>query len=182
MKHTKTKIEEFKSSILRVLFPNEHGGTNYYAYKHRACMFVSQIKRWLKLSKVFLKFWHIPFDMERLTLAAHYADKELDDCFESIHSKDETIKNLTNELASEYIWFKKMSEEEAYREAYQSTYGEEEWQSYIPSKYLTKREADDKFDRDLDAFVTRDPIGDSTYYDLMRYELNSVKRGMHEIQ
>ena len=153
----------------------------YYYYKHRFIMFVNQIKRWLKLSKVFLKFWHIPFDLERYNYAVNYADHQIDDMSDAIKRRDKTIENLANELASEYQYgSEQMSEEESYREAYRFAYGEEEWQEYIPEKYLTKKEQDDKLDRDIDAYVTYDPIAESSYYDLMRYELNRLKGGLYE--
>ena len=151
----------------------------YYHYKDRFIMFVNKIIRWLKLSKVFLKFWHIPFDLERYDYAVNYADHQIDDMSDAIKRRDKTIENLANELASEYQYGQQMSEEESYREAYRFAY-EEEWQEYIPEKYLTKKEQDDKFDRELDAYVTYDPIAEQTYYDLMRYELNTLKGGLYE--
>ena len=151
---------------------------NYYHYKHRFIMFVNKIIRWLKLSKVFLKFWHIPFGIECYDYAVNYADRQIDDCFDAIKRRDETIEKLANELASEYKYGQQMSEEESYREAYKFAY--EEWQEYIPEKYLTKKEQDDKVEGDIDAYVTYDPIAEQTYYDLMRYELNTLKGGLYE--
>ena len=85
---------------------------NYYHYKHRLIMFVNQIISWLKLSKVFLKFWHIPFDIERYDYAVNYADRQIDDCYDTIKRRDKTIENLANELALEYHYgSEKMSEE-----------------------------------------------------------------------
>ena len=74
---------------------------NYYHYKDRFIMFVNQIISWLKLSKVFLKFWHIPFDLERYNYAVNYADHQIDDMSDAIKRRDKTIENLANELASE---------------------------------------------------------------------------------
>jgi hypothetical protein len=69
-----------------------------------------------------------------------------------------------------------MTEEEANREAYKLAYYDT-WQHHIPSKYLTKREADRQFEKSLDDYVTYDPIADATYHQMMDYELGQLKKG-----
>ena len=53
----------------------------------------------------------------------------------------------------------------------------DKWVNRIPSQYLTEKEAEDKFDRDLDNYVTADPIANAGYQELMDYELYELKKG-----
>ena len=141
--------------------------TSYCRFKRR----VKTIKSW----SIFLKFWKIPEYIYYFNSAVDFAKHEIEDLREVIHCKENQVDTLIETLATAYI-DQQMSEEEAYREVYQMTFYDN-WENHIPSKYLTEREAEDKFDRDLDAFVTHDPIGDAGNIEVMNWELSELKKG-----
>ena len=161
--------------LLQILFPNKWGGTNYYHYEHRVRMVIFNIINWIKLSKIFLTFWKLPRAIEGFNNAVDYAKHEIKDLHEVIERKDDQVDTLIAALIEEYTR-NQMSAEEAHREVYQMTYYDK-WVNRIPSKYLTEKEAEDKFDRDLDNYVTADPIANAGYQELMDYELYELKKG-----
>ena len=164
-----------KKKLLQVLFPNKWGGTNYYHYEHRVRMVIFNIINWIKLSKIFLTFWKLPRAIEGFNNAVDYAKHEIKDLHEVIERKEDQVDTLIVALIEEYTR-NQMSTREAHREVYQMTFYDN-WENHIPSKYLTEREAEDKFDRDLDAFVTHDPIGDAGNIEVMNWELSELKKG-----
>ena len=142
------------------------------------CSTYNNIKRKIRTIKswsIFIKFWKIPTYIEDYNDAVNFAKCEIKDLRKVIERKEDQVEYLIETLATEYI-DQQMSEDEAYREVYQMTYYDN-WENRIPSKYLTDKEAEDKFDRDLDAHITHDPIGDAGYQELMDYELYRLKKG-----
>ena len=161
--------------LLQILFPNKWGGTNYYHYEHRVRMVIFNIIDWFKLSKIFLTFWKLPRAIQGFNSAVNFAKHEIKDLREVIERKDDQVDTLIAALIEEYTR-NQMSPKEAHREVYQMTYYDK-WVNRIPSQYLTEKEADDKFDRDLDNYVTADPIANAGYQELMDYELYELKKG-----
>ena len=161
--------------LLQILFPNKWGGTNYYHYEHRVRMVIFNIIDWFKLSKIFLTFWKLPRAIQGFNSAVNFAKHEIKDLREVIERKDDQVDTLIAALIEEYTR-NQMSPKEAHREVYQMTYYDK-WVNRIPSQYLTEKEADDKFDRDLDNYVTADPIANMGYQELMDYEISQLKKG-----
>ena len=155
--------------LLQILFPNKWGGTNYYHYEHRVRMVIFNIIDWFKLSKIFLTFWKLPRAIQGFNSAVNFAKHEIKDLREVIERKDDQVDTLIEALVEEYT-SNQMTPEEAHREVYQMTYYDN-WVNHIPSQYLTEEEAEDKFDRQLDSYVTADPIANMGYQELMDYEI-----------
>ena len=163
--------------LLQILFPNKWGGTNYYHYEHRVRMVIFNIIDWFKLSKIFLTFWKLPRAIQGFNSAVNFAKHEIEDLREVIERKDDQVDTLIVALIEEYTR-NQMSPEEAHREAYQMAfYGEDQWYRHLPNKYQTEKEMDQIFDDDLDAYLTRDPIGDAGYQELMNFEISQLKKG-----
>ena len=182
-----------KSKLLRVLFPNEHGGTNYYHYEHRVIMFVNKIKWWCKLSKVFLKFWKIPFAINDLETALDYSFKHIDDQYDQIKDKENTIEGLIEQLVEERwdnTMTEGMNEDEHYKKCYRDifmAYSDYDENKYglalsqlggiqIPDKYLTERESDHRWEIGYEENRIAMCGTYDTYYDDARYIAEGLKR------
>ena len=132
---------------------------------------IRTIKSW----SIFFKFWKIPTYIDNFNDAVNFAKHEIKDLREIIERKDDQVDTLIEALVEEYT-SNQMTPEEAHREVYQMTYYDN-WVNRIPSQYLTEQEAEDKFDRQLDNYVTADPIANMGYQELMDFEISQLKKG-----
>jgi len=167
---TKTKIETW---LYDNVFNNDK-----ISIRHDLCSIYCRFKRRVAIIKswsIFLTFWKLPSAIAAFNNAVMFAKYEIKDLQAEIKNRDHQIEELIEHLVDEFA-DQQMTEEEANREAYKLVYYDR-WQNHIPIKYLTEEEAEDKFDRDLDAHVTYDPIADATYHQMMDYELCQLKKG-----
>ena len=144
-----------------------------WSFYNRTKRRVAIIKSW----SILFKFWKIPTYISNFNNAVDFAKDEIKHLNNEIGNKEYLIERLIERLVDEYV-DQQMSEEEAHREAYKFAYrGDDEWYRYLPSKFQTEKEEDEIFDNDLDAYLTRDPIGDATNEQMMNYELCQLKEG-----
>tara|TARA_B100001057_G_C22440896_1_gene791139 strand:- start:26 stop:658 length:633 start_codon:yes stop_codon:yes gene_type:complete len=94
-------LSKIKDQTLRVLFPNKWGGTNYYHYEHRAIMFINNVKRWCNESRVFLKFWKIPFAISDFKEAVDHSFKHIDSLYDQVNDRENSIQSLIESLVEE---------------------------------------------------------------------------------
>ena len=168
-----TKLPKFETWLYNNVFNNEK-----ISFRHALCSSYWRFKRRVKIIKswsIFFKFWKIPTYIDNFNDAVNFAKHEIKDLREVIERKDDQVDTLIKALIDEYTR-NQMSPIEAFREVYQMTYYDK-WVNRIPSQYLTEKEAEDKFDRDLDNYVTADPIANAGYQELMDYELYELKKG-----
>ena len=168
-----TKLSKFETWLYNDVFNNEKIKIRHYlcSYYWRFKLNVKTIKSW----SIFFKFWKIPTYIENFNDAVNFAKHEIKDLREIIERKDDQVDTLIEALVEEYT-SNQMTPEEAHREVYQMTYYDN-WVNRIPSQYLTEEEAEDKFDRQLDSYVTADPIANMGYQELMDYEISQLKKG-----
>ena len=168
-----TKLPKFETWLYNNVFNNEK-----ISFRHALCSSYWRFKRRVRIIKswsIFFKFWKIPTYIDNFNDAVNFAKCEIKDLREVIERKDNQVDTLIEALIEEYTR-NQMTPEEAHREVYQMTYYDK-WVNRIPSEYLTEKEAEDKFDRDLDNYVTADPIANAGYQELMDYELYELKKG-----
>ena len=168
-----TKLPKFETWLYNNVFNNEK-----ISFRHALCSFWWSFKRRVRIIKswsIFFKFWKIPTYIDNFNDAVNFAKHEIKDLREVIERKDNQVDTLIEALIEEDTR-NQMTPEEAHREVYQMTYYDK-WVNRIPSEYLTEKEAEDKFDRDLDNYVTADPIANAGYQELMDYELYELKKG-----
>jgi len=164
------QLSNVKEKMLRIIFPNEHGGTNYYAYKHHLLTFYyDPFICWWPAAKVFLKFWKIPFAIQDLQKAVDYGDRGLKDAAETAEMVKHEIECLINALADQKFHSGKipegMSEDDFYKKCYREVFfffldydSDSEGGLAVasicgvrlPSKYLTKDEDSYRFDMDYE--------------------------------
>ena len=169
----KRKISKFETWLYDNVFNDQDS-----AYRHDIYSIYCKIKRTIRTIKswsIFLKFWKIPSYIDSFNSAVEFAECQIKELRDEVENKDHQIEELINYLVDEFME-QQMTEEEANREAYKLAYYDT-WQHHIPSKYLTKREADRQFEKSLDDYVTYDPIADATYHQMMDYELGQLKKG-----
>jgi len=124
-----------------------------------------------------LKVWKMPDYIMNFQGAVQLAKYEIRDLNDRLKNKEAIIERLIERLVDEYAE-QKYSEKEAHREAYEYAYlDDEQWYRHLPHKYQTEKEADQIFDDDLDAHITRDPIGDASNTEVMNWELSELKKG-----
>jgi hypothetical protein len=195
-------LSKLKNKTLRVLFPNEWGGTNYHAYKWRLHQFyITPAIQWIKGCKVFLKFWKIPFaiqDLEKVGEDAIFASTQAN---EEINSLNSTIAGLIEGIV-ERRWDQTpiaagMSEDDHYKKCYRDVF-EEYCQDYsnheknplayatignvkLDSKYLTKDEYEDRFDMEYEDWrMNMDPYN-ATHHSEACFLMNDLKeRGFYD--
>ena len=123
-----------------------------------------------------LKVWKMPDYIMNFQGAVQLAKYEIKDLNDRLYEKEAIIERLIESLVCEYA--EKYSEKEAYREAYEYAYKhDDQWYRNLPNKYQTEKEADQIFDDDLDAHITRDPIADASNTEIMNWELSELKKG-----
>ena len=169
------KLSKFETWLYNDVFNNEK-----ISIRHYLCSIYWRFKRRVKIIKswsIFFKFWKLPAYIDNFSSAVGFAKLEIEDLREVIKRKDDQVDTLIVALIEEYTR-NQMSPEEAHREAYQMAfYHEDQWYRHLPNKYQTEKEIDQIFDDDLDAYLTRDPIGDAGYQELMNFELSQLKKG-----
>ena len=168
-----TKLPKLETWLYNNVFNNEK-----ISFRHALCSSYWRFKRRVRIIKswsIFFKFWKIPTYIDNFNDAVNFAKHEIKDLREVIERKDNQVDTLIEALIEEYTR-NQMTPEEAHREVYQMTYYDK-WVNRIPSEYLTEKEAEDKFDRDLDNYLTHDPIADMGYQELMDFEISQLKKG-----
>ena len=126
-----------------------------------------------------LQFWKMPDYIMDYREAVEFAKHEIKDSHKRIENNERTIERLIEALVDEYCKDSE-TETEAYREVYQLAYEDElfyDWVKKLPDQYRTKKESDDIFDDQLDAYITSDPIGDADNIQMMNYSLSQLKKG-----
>jgi hypothetical protein len=144
-----TKLPKFETWLYNNVFNNEK-----ISFRHALCSTYWRFKRRVRIIKswsIFFKFWKIPTYIDNFNDAVNFAKHEIKDLREVIERKEDQVDTLIEGINTEYTR-NQMSPEEAHREVYQMTYYDK-WENRIPSKYLTEKEAEDKFDRDLDNYL-----------------------------
>ena len=130
-----------------------------------------------KYYSLFLKFWKLPGFILSYEDAVGFAKYEIKDLRRELEYKEDLLDRVVQRLVDELL-DQDMSLEEAHREAYEFAYGQEdEWYRHLPKQYQTKEEQEKIFDKDLDAYVTHDPLADASCYQHMEYELDELKKG-----
>jgi len=149
------------------------------SFRHALWSFYCRSKRRVAIIKswsIFFKFWKIPTYISNFNNAVEFAEHEIKELREVIEHKDYLIEEVLIDALIEGYMHNQMPIDEAYRDVYKLAYYDK-WVDRIPSKYLTDKEAEDKFDRDLDRHILSDPIGDASYREMMNYELCQLKKG-----
>ena len=152
--------------------------------------------RWCKLSKVFLKFWKIPFAIEDLQQASNYASKQIRIDAKHINNLNYNIKGLIDDVAAIREHYQPrpsgLTEEEHHKECMRyafkgncENYDHNDDKSLaratigdvrLADEYLTAQEEDARFDLDYEEH--RDGMAgcEVTYYDEFKFLLGSLNR------
>jgi len=190
-----------KSKLLKVLFPNEHGGTNYYQYRHRVYMFINKIKWWCKLSKVFLKFWKIPFaiqDLEQVGEDALRASSQANEEIDTLNSTiDALIERIVERRYDQTPIAAGMSEDDHYKKCYREVFKEccSDYDDDIENslafasignvrlqlKYMNEDEFELRFDKDYEQWRENMDPYNATHHSEACYLMNDLKkRGFYD--
>jgi hypothetical protein len=195
-------LSKLKDKTLRVLFPNEWGGTNYHAYKWNLHQFyITPAIQWIKGCKVFLKFWKIPFaiqDLEQVGEDAIFVSSQAIEKIDTLNSTiDALIEGIVERRYDQTPIAAGMSEDDHYKKCYREVFKEccREYSEYeknhlayatigdikLDSKYLTEDEYEDRFDMDYEEWrCGLDPYNTSHHNEAC-YLMNDLKnRGFYD--
>ena len=119
--------------------------------------------------------------IEKYKLAIEYAQKHIRQLENILADKDYLIDHLIERVIDIRVDELGEDKKETCREFYQDIYeffvpdgSRHLFLSKCPNKYLSKEEQEEWFDEASDRYVTRDPIANSSYLDLMKYELSTL--------
>ena len=194
-------LSKLKNKTLRVLFPNEWGGTNYHAYKWRLHQFyITPAIEWIKGCKVFLKFWKIPFaiqDLEKVGEDAIFASTQANEEVELLNSTIAAlIEDVVERRYDQTPIAAGMSEDDHYKKCYREVFAEccrdydddENYLAYatvgnvrLDSKYLNKSEDHYRFDMDYEQWRENMDPYNATHHSEACFLMNDLKeRGFYD--
>jgi hypothetical protein len=167
--------------------------SSVWNFKH---FYLNPAIKWIKLSKVFLKFWKIPFAIEDLQLASKYAIKQNRQDGKHISDLNNKIEALIEDVADlAYHYNPKpsgLTDDEYYKKCMRNAF-KANCDDYFPSedeclawvkigdvrlatKYLTKDEEDHRFDLDYEHHRGAMCGYENDFYDEATYLLGSLSR------
>jgi hypothetical protein len=195
-------LSKLKDKTLRVLFPNEWGGTSYYRYKWNLHQFyITPTIEWIKGCKIFLKFWKIPFAIQDLEEVGEYAIDASSSAMDKVDDLNKTIdcliQRITERRYDQTPIPKGVSEDEHYKNCYREVFAEccpdydDDIKNHLAyaqigdikldSKYLTDSEYEERFDMDYEDWRSNlDPYNRSFHSEAC-YLMDDLKdRGFYD--
>ena len=195
-------LSKLKDKTLRVLFPNEWGGTSYYRYKWNLHQFyITPTIEWIKGCKIFLKFWKIPFAIQDLEEVGEYAIDASSSAMDKVDDLNKTIdcliQRITERRYDQTPIPKGVSEDEHYKNCYREVFAEccpdydDDIKNHLAyaqigdikldSKYLTDSEYEERFDMDYEEWRSNLDPYNTSHHNEACYLMNDLKdRGFYD--